>query len=85
MAPILFYMNKICSSIPPFCFSSLFSQFFCFHQGMAIESEILDGFLYSRCLNDSMDLPDMIGSFASSGNASLVAKNGTKKSFDYYG
>ena len=48
---------------------------------MAIESEILDGFLYSRCLNDCIDLPDMIRSLASGANASLVAKNGTKKTF----
>ena len=38
-----------------------------------------DRFLCSRCLNDRIEVPDMIGSFASGATASLVAKNGTKK------
>ena len=44
-----------------------------------IESEIIDRFLHSRCLNDCIDLPDMIGILASGANASLVAKNGTSQ------
>ena len=47
--------------------------------GMPIDSEIMDGFQQSRCLNDRIDLFYMIGSFASGANVSLVAKNGTKK------
>ena len=39
----------------------------------------LDGFLYSRCLHNNIEVPDMIGSFASSATASMVVKNGTKK------
>ena len=36
------------------------------------------GFWCSRCLNDSVEVPDMIGSFASGTTASLVAKIGAK-------
>ena len=36
------------------------------------------GFLCLRCLNNCINLPDMIGLFASSATASLVAKTGTK-------
>ena len=32
-----------------------------------------------KCLNDHIDLSDMIGSFASGATASLVAKNRTKQ------
>ena len=39
----------------------------------------MDGFLCSRCLNDHINLPDMIGTFASGAKASLVAKNCIKK------
>ena len=46
---------------------------------LPIESEIMDGFWWFRCLNDRIDLPDMIGSFASGTTASMVAKSGTKK------
>ena len=72
---ILFHMNKIplCSS-----FSSLFAIFSLLFR-MPIDSEIMDGFWYSRCLNYHIDLLYMIGSFASGTNVSLVAKNGTKK------
>ena len=45
----------------------------------SIESEIMDGFWHLRCLNNHMDLPYMIGTLASSANASSVAKNGTKQ------
>ena len=41
---------------------------------LPIESVIMDGFWHSRCLNDCIDFPDMIGSFASGANASLVLK-----------
>ena len=39
----------------------------------------MNRFWHSRCLNNHIDLPDTIGLFASGTNASLVAKNGTKK------
>ena len=45
---------------------------------MPIESEIMDGFWHSRCLNNRIDLSDMIGTLASGTNASLMAKIGTK-------
>ena len=38
-----------------------------------------DRFLCSRCLNNHIEVPDMMRLFASSATASLVAKNGTKK------
>ena len=38
----------------------------------------MERFWCLRCLNYPIDLPNMIGSFASSTNASLVAKNRTK-------
>ena len=46
--------------------------------GMPIDSEMMDTFWHSRCLNDRIDLFYMIRSFASGGNISLVAENGTK-------
>ena len=46
---------------------------------MPISPEIIDGFLCSRCLNDRINLPDVIGTFTCGTNAFLVAKNGTKK------
>ena len=48
------------------------------HLAESIESEIMDGFWCSRCLNDLIDLPNIIGSFASNATASIVAKNWTK-------
>ena len=68
-------MNKISYC----CCSSLFFLFFAAILALPIESEIMDGFWCSRCLNDRIDLPDMIGSFASGATASMVAKSGTKK------
>ena len=46
---------------------------------LPIESEKMDRFCCSRCLNDSLNFPDMIGSFESGATASLVAKKGAKK------
>ena len=75
-----FRMNIVSSSMwirfPP---PPAAPHFFCSHLQMPIESEIIDGFWCSRCLNDCIDLPNMIGSFESGATASLVAKNGTKK------
>ena len=48
------------------------------HLAESIESEIMDGFWCSRCLNDLIDLPNIIGSFASNATVSIVAKNWTK-------
>ena len=70
-------MNKIPPPPPP-C-SSLFFPIFLLPLGMPLDSEIMDGFWHSRCLNDRIDLLYMIGSLASGANTSLVAKNGTKK------
>ena len=44
-----------------------------------IKSSPVDRLWCLMCLNDRIDLPDMIGSFASGATASLVAQNGTKK------
>ena len=38
-----------------------------------------DRFSCLRCLNDCIEVPDMIGSFASGATTSLVAKHGTKQ------
>ena len=38
-----------------------------------------DGFWFSNCLNDCMKVPDMIGSFATSATASLLAINETSR------
>ena len=61
---------------PPFW---LLLQNCCTILALPIESEIMDGFWCSRCLNDRIEVPDMIRSFASGATASLVAKNRTKK------
>ena len=39
----------------------------------------MDGFWYSGCLNDRIDLPYMIGSFPGGATSSMVAKKWTKK------
>ena len=44
---------------------------------MPIESETMIRVWHSRCLYYHIDLPDIIGSFASSATASKVAKNRT--------
>ena len=49
------------------------------HLAQSIESKIMDGFWYSGCLNDRIDLPYMIGSFPGGTTSSMVAKNWTKK------
>ena len=73
----LFYMNKIL-----FLFLLLaFFPFSCSHLGMAIEYEIMDRFWHSRCLNNSIDIPNIMGSSAGGATASLVAKNLNKKNF----
>ena len=40
-----------------------------------------NGFQCSSCLNNRIEVPDIIGSFASGATASLGAKNGTKQLF----
>ena len=55
----------------------------CIILALPVDSEIMDGFLRSRCLNNHINLPNRIRSFASGANACLVAKNGTKKKFNY--
>ena len=39
---------------------------------------MMDGFLYSRCLNNYINLSNMIETFTSGATTSLVAKNRTK-------
>ena len=72
-------MNKIPFLLLLRSSSSLIFPFFSPPFGMPIESEIMDGFWNSRCLNNRINLFYIIGSFASGANVSLVAKNGTKK------
>ena len=69
-------MNKI----PPFRSVPFLTFFpvFLLPLGMLIDSEIMDEFLHSMCLNDCINLYYMIGSFASGANVSFVAKIGTK-------
>ena len=45
---------------------------------LSIKSSPVDRFQRLRCLNDHIDLPDMIGSFANGAIAFIVAKNQTK-------
>ena len=42
--------------------------------GMPIDSEIMDEFWHSRCLNDHINLPNILWSFVSGVSTSLVAK-----------
>ena len=46
---------------------------------LALDSEIMDRFWFPRYLNDYIDLPNTIESFASGVTASLVAKKWTKQ------
>ena len=41
----------------------------------------MNRFYLSRCLNDNIDLPDILGSLVSGTTTSQVAKHGTKKLF----
>ena len=63
--------------IPPFHSVPLFRKC-CTLLAQPISPEIMDGFWCSRCLNNRIDLPNMIGSFASGATSSLIAENGTK-------
>ena len=45
---------------------------------ISIKYKLMDRFWYSRCPNNYIDLPDMIGSFSSGAMASLVAKDGSE-------
>ena len=54
---------------------------------LSIKSSPVNRFKSLRCLNDRIDLPYMIGSFACVATASLMAKIGTKNlytSFSVY-
>ena len=48
------------------------------HLALSIESEIMDRFWSSRCLNDCLQVLNKIGTFASSATSPLVVKSGTK-------
>ena len=57
-------MNKIppCRSVPPFLLT--FFPIFLLPLGMPIDSEIMDGFWHSRCLNDRIEVSNMMRLFA---------------------
>ena len=57
------------------------SHFFSGIVALPIESDIIDKLLCSGCLNNHINLPDLIASFASRATASLVDKNRTKYMF----
>ena len=73
--------NAYTSNPLEICFGLLLHIKFVLHKFLPIKSELIDGFRCSRCLNDRIDLAYMIRLLASGANASLVAKNGTKKNF----
>ena len=47
----------------------------------SVDSELMDGFWCSRCLNDRIGLPHMIGTLATGATSSLLTKNWTEKSY----
>ena len=51
----------------------------CMLLALPISFEIMDGFWCSRCLNDHIDVPDMMGSFSGGAITTLVVKNWTKQ------
>ena len=59
--------------------SSLFSPFFLLPLGMPIDSEIMDGFWHSRCLNNRIKVADMMRLFPGGATTPLVVKIGTKQ------
>ena len=61
----LFCFFPFCGICPPFI-------------PLSIKSEIMNRFWHSRYLNNCIDLPNIIRSFASGANISLVAINRTK-------
>ena len=70
-------MNKIpCSSIPPFL---TFFPVFLLPLGMPIDSEIMDIFWCSRCLNNCIEVPNMMRLFAGGTATPLVVKIWTKQ------
>ena len=71
--------SPLCS-VPP-----LFLRNCCTILDLCLRSEIMDGFWSSRCLNDRIDMPHKIGSFSSGTITSMVVKNATKKTFDFFG
>ena len=46
---------------------------------LPISPDIMDGFWCSRCLNDRIEVPKMMGSFLGGSTTPLVVKNGTKQ------
>ena len=47
--------------------------------GMPIETEVMEGFWHSRCLNDRIEVPDMMRLFAGGATTPLVVKIWTKQ------
>ena len=71
-------MFRVPCSVRPPCVTNFASNFYS-PQTSQIHLQVVNGFWCLRCLNDRIEVPNMIGSFASGATASLVAKNGTKQ------
>ena len=56
-----------------------FFHFFRSHLFLPISSEIMDGFWCLRCLNNRLEVPDMMRSFSGGATSPLVVKNWTKQ------
>ena len=50
------------------------SHKFCIQLALPISPEIMDGFCCSRCLNDCIEVPDMMILFAGGATSPLVVK-----------
>ena len=48
---------------------------------LSITQPIMDGFWCSRCLNDRIAVPEMMGSFSGGSTTPLVVKSGTKQAW----
>ena len=77
-SPVPFLLHS--SSVPPpflLCSSSVpppFLQNCCMLLALAISPEIMDGIWFSRCLNDRIEVPDMMRLFAGGTTTPLVVK-----------
>ena len=67
------HLYMICFNTTLIHLTRLLLQNCCTTFTLSIKYEIIEGFWSARCLNDCINLPNMIGLFASSGTASLVA------------
>ena len=67
------HLYMICFNTTLIHLTRLLLQNCCTTFTLSIKYEIIEGFQSARCLNGCINLPNMIGLFASSGTASLVA------------